>query len=102
MRELRNQSGAQSLTRIYQRVDEHSFLQDRESLKSAPWIVSATKEDHRGNHHAEHQPNMLLIDAAPQGQPSTCGEDCYQHNDDSESQRCCNTDLNSGSKHEPR
>ena len=55
---------------INQRVDQHGFLQDRKSLERAPRIVGATERRSWRNHHAEHQPNVLLIDAASQGQPS--------------------------------
>src|SRR5437879_9814305 len=101
MWELRNQGCAQSFACIHQRVDEHSFLKDRESFQSAPWIVSATEKNHGSNYHAEHQANMLLIDAAPQSQSAACGEGGYQYNDPSEGPRRPDTDFNSGPKHQP-
>src|SRR5712692_1993641 len=101
MRELRRQSGAHSFAGIHERVDEHGFLQDRESFQSAPWIVSATKKNHWGNYHAEHQPDMLLIDAAPECQSPACGERRYQYNDHSECQCSVNTDFNSEWKQGP-
>src|SRR5260370_23354905 len=101
MGELGCQSGADAFAGRHERVDEHGFLQDRESFQSAPWIVSATKKNHWGNYHAEHQPDMLLIDAAPECQSPACGERRYQYNDHSECQWSVNTDFNSGSTHKP-
>jgi len=67
MGELRGESGPHSLARVHERVDEDDFLQDGKRFQRAPRVVGAAEEDHRGHHHAEHEPDMLLIEAAAQG-----------------------------------
>src|SRR3979411_3023410 len=102
MRKLWDQRGAHSFACIHQWVDEHKFLQDGKSFQSAPGIISTAEKNHWSNHHAEHQSNMLLIDAASQSQPPACRKDRHQHNDYGEGQWRVNTDLHSWPKHEPR
>src|SRR5438034_6933626 len=78
MRELRHQRSAQAFARVHQRIDEHRFLHDGELLERAPWIVSATEENHRRHNQTEHQADMGLLHTAAERQAARRGEKSHK------------------------
>src|SRR4029077_14867694 len=101
MGELRNESGTQSFAGVDQGVHKHQLLKDGERLERAPGVVCAAEKDHWRHDHAEHQSDVLLIDAASEGEAAAGGEGRNQQRGDGEGERRANGDVNAGAQQKP-
>src|SRR5579859_6769162 len=96
MGELGHQRCPQSFAGIGERVEENNFLQDGELVQRAPGIVGTAKKYHRGQDHAEHQADVLLIYAATERKASAGREACHQQRDADEEKRMVKMQFQSG------
>src|SRR6202035_3678648 len=87
VRELRNKCASQTFAGVNQRIHQHDLLKDRKVRQRTPRIISTAKKDHRRQNHAEHQSDMVLVNAATKGKSAAGGKKRHQHRNAGEAQR---------------
>src|SRR5260370_14500466 len=101
MRKLRNHSSAKALAGVNQPIYEHGSLQDGKLFERAPGIVSAAEENHGRDDEAEHEADVSLLHAAPEGEATGRGEKSHQHGHNRKEQEVAHVHFSSWPPQQP-
>src|SRR5207253_10598215 len=101
MRKLRHERAPKSFARVHDRIDEDRAREDRKFLQRLPRIVRAAEEDHRREYKAEHQPDVLLADAAAERQADRGRQERHEQRERPEEQEVIATQRDAAAHHEP-